>query len=86
VVVMRTAASIGANVFTAEGSHRREVEFPEAGLIVQIDGTTALRTTFRPGAGWDEEILRIPGAALVRDEALLRVSGQYASFYYWFFQ
>jgi hypothetical protein len=86
VMVVRTASDVGATVLAAEGSGRRELSFPEAGMIVQVDGVQVVRTTFRPGPGWDEQVFHIPAATLTREQTHLRITGQYASFYYWFFQ
>jgi len=86
VMVMRTAASMGVNVLRASGSGQFGIEFPEAGLIVSVDGQEATRLTFVPRSGWDEQTVRIPARLVTRESVELRVSGRYASFYYWFFQ
>jgi hypothetical protein len=86
VMVTRTAASMDANVLRASGSSRFGIEFPEAGMIVSVDGQPATRLTFVPRPGWDEQTLRIPGRLVTRESSELRIAGRYASFYYWFFQ
>jgi hypothetical protein len=86
VLVMRTAADASANVRGTEGTGRRTIEFPQAGLILEVNGTPVARSTFQPSEGWEELVLRVPAAALTGPEAAIRVSGRYASFHYWFFQ
>jgi hypothetical protein len=83
VVVLRTANSVSANILRAGGSGQFGVEFPEAGIIVGVDGR---RLSLRPRSGWEELVFRIPGHFLGTNETLLELTGNYASFYYWFFQ
>jgi len=85
VVVMRTAGAAGANVLAAEGTSRHTIEFPQAGLILEVNGTQVARSSFQP-SDWDELTFRVPAAVLAGPEASMRISGRYASFHYWFFQ
>ncbi len=86
VVVMRTASLVQAATMRASGSAIYELEFPEAGLIVESGGQTLARLTLRTQPGWNEYVFRLPGAFLGEGHTSLRFSGRYASFYYWFFQ
>ena len=86
VVVMRTASAVQAASMRASGSGTYEIEFPEAGLIVQSGGQTLARLALRTQPGWNEYVFRLPGAFLGEGHTSLRFSGRYASFYYWFFQ
>jgi len=85
-VVMRTSASVNANVMRAGGSGQYGVEIAEAGIIVDTGGRTSARVTFRPRPGWDERSFVIPGSFLADGSTSLVLAGRYASFYYWFFQ
>jgi hypothetical protein len=86
LIVLRTAPSIEANLLQIGGPRRVGVEFPEALLIVSIDGEVALRDTFRPQPGWNERTLLITGNHIRSARPRVEVSGRYASFRYWFFQ
>jgi hypothetical protein len=86
VLVMRTAGSAQVAVRRAAGSALFELEVPEAGILVTVDGQAAGRMGFRPDPGWNEAILRIPGR-LIRDrETTLLLQGRYTSYFYWLFQ
>jgi hypothetical protein len=86
VVVMRTAPLARANVMRAEGSGRFDVAFAEAGMVVEAGGVTSARFQFRPRPGWDEYVFRIPGGFLKQGDTMLKLSGRYGSFFYWFYQ
>jgi hypothetical protein len=86
VLVMRTAASVNANVYRASGNGSYGLELAEAGLTIEAEGQSAGRFAFRPRPGWDEQVLRIPGSLLGEGRTRLRLSGRYASFFYWAFQ
>jgi hypothetical protein len=86
VVVMRTASAVQAASMRASGSGTYEIEFPEAGLIVQSGGQTLARLAIRTRPGWNEYVFRLPGSFLGEGHTALRFSGRYGSFYYWFFQ
>jgi hypothetical protein len=86
LVVLRTAPEIGAGVMRASGSGVYTVTFAEAALALRIDGQDAGRSAFRPGRGWHEQVLRVPGTLVQRERPELTISGSYASFYYWFYQ
>jgi hypothetical protein len=86
VVVMRTASLVQAASMRASGSGTYEIEFPEAGLIVQSGGQTLARLAVRTRPGWNEYVFRLPGSFLGEGHTALRFSGRYGSFYYWFFQ
>jgi hypothetical protein len=70
----------------ASGSGTYEIEFPEAGLIIQSGGQTLARLSIRTRPGWNEYVLRLPGSFLGEGHTALTFVGRYASFYYWFFQ
>jgi hypothetical protein len=86
LVVMRTAPAIDANLLQASGARRVGVEFPEAALIVSVDGQIALKDTFRPTSGWGERVLLVTGNFLRGERPRLEIGGRYASFQYWFYQ
>jgi hypothetical protein len=86
VVILRTANSVTANVFRSAGPLSLGLGFEQAGFDVSINGEPWTRVAFRPREGWDEEAFLIPASRIQKDKTLLRLSGRYASFYYWFFQ
>jgi hypothetical protein len=86
VVVLRTAADVSANVLRAGGNGQFTLGFAEEGLVVEAGGQSAGRVTFRPRPGWEEHVFRVPGHLLADGTTELKLSGRYASFYYWFFQ
>jgi hypothetical protein len=85
-VVMRTASEIGASILRASGGGLYTVGFAEAGVALSVDGQEALRLTFPPRPGWEERVLRVPGALVGRERPEIALSGRYASFHFWFFQ
>jgi hypothetical protein len=86
VLVMRTAGSAQVTVRRAAGSGMFELEVPEAGILVSVDGEPAGRMGFRPEPGWNEVVFRIPGRLLRDGETTLFLQGRYTSYFYWFFQ
>jgi hypothetical protein len=86
VVVMRTATSAVANVLQASGTGAYGLEFPEAGVRLQVGDQALERWSFRPRPGWDEVVLRVPGALLAAGKTRLTFAGRYAAFHYWFYQ
>jgi hypothetical protein len=51
-----------------------------------VDDEVVSRPAIRPGPGWHEAVLRVPGSLLRTERAHLELTGRYASFCYWFFQ
>ncbi len=86
VVALRTASAVDTNVLRASGSGTVGLQFPEAGLTVEVEGTSAGRWSFRPRPGWDEQLFRIPAALVAEDRTRITLSGRYAAFQYWFYQ
>jgi hypothetical protein len=86
VVVMRTAPQMSVNVLRAAGSGVFDVDFTHSTLQVTADGHALPRLTFQPDQGWFEQVFTIPGSALGEDTTRLELRGQFASFYYWFYQ
>jgi hypothetical protein len=86
VVVMRTAQVVPVNVLRAGGSGAEPLQFVESELDVLADDRPAAHARFRPGPGWDEAIIVIPGAALTRPRTRIEMTGRYASYRYWFYQ
>jgi hypothetical protein len=86
LLVARTAGTLDANLLENGGPRRVGIEFPDAALLVWVDGQALGRATFRIEPGWNEIVLRIPGALLRRARPRFEIGGRYASFQYWFFQ
>jgi hypothetical protein len=86
VVVMRTAASADAAVLRAGSAALHTLEVPEAAVVVSVQGQVALRSTFRPGPGWNEWVLHIPAGLVQEGATRLELQGRYAAFSYWCFQ
>jgi hypothetical protein len=86
VMVMRSAAAVEANVYAASGPRRVELSFAEAGLRPRVDDQTLPSVTFRPGPGWSEHVVWLPGTAIGAERVRLHLEGRYAAFQYWFFQ
>ena len=86
VVVMRTAGSAQAAVMRSSRSGVFELEVPEAGIIVRAGGEVATRVGFRPRAGWNEFVFRVPARLVGSGHTDLRLQGRYVSHFYWFFQ
>jgi hypothetical protein len=77
---------VQAGTLRASGTGAVRIDFPEAVLSVDVDGSVVADLTFQPRPGWDERVIRVPGASLRSAPMRLRIRGRYASFYYWFFQ
>ena len=86
VVVMRTAPSTEVKLLRPGGLTGGNLAFAEAGLLLTAGGRPIGRFQFRPRAGWDEQVLRVPAAAVSEPSLRLEIRGRYASFYYWFYQ
>jgi len=86
LMVLRSAGQTEANIYAAAGRRRVALSFPEAGLRPRVDGQLLPRVSFRPGPGWSEHLLRLPGAAIGSERVRLHLEGRYAAFQYWFFQ
>jgi hypothetical protein len=86
VLVLRTAPAMEAALLRVGGGSRVELAFPEAALAVKVDGQAAAEARRAPAKGWDEWVLRLPGALVRTDRPRLEVTGRYASFYYWVYQ
>jgi hypothetical protein len=86
VVVLRSHPDVEVRVLGAHGGLVRRLEIPEARLVVQAQGREVARLELANAPGWNEHVFEIPGDALGEDATELRLSGQYTSFRYWFFQ
>jgi len=86
LIVLRTAASARATVWTVAGATAYDLEFPEAGIALLVDGQPAGAMTFRPRPGWDEVRIAVNGARITGPRTTLELRGRYASFRYWFYQ
>jgi hypothetical protein len=83
---MRTAPAHVANVFRAAGRSAQAFSFPEAAFRVLAGGREAGEWRGAPRQGWDEIVLRVPGALVTGREIELTLRGRYASFHFWFLQ
>ncbi len=86
IIVLRTVAAMNANVLRAGGSAQLGIEFPEAGIMVAVDGQPWGRLAFKPRAGWDEVLIRVTRTFITSSRTSLELRGRYASFQYWFYQ
>jgi hypothetical protein len=86
VLVLRTAQEVDAVVMRAAGNGKMGLSFPEAGIVVTVGDQAVGRLVFRPQAGWDERVVRVPAALVTGDQTTITLTGHYASFYYWVFQ
>jgi hypothetical protein len=86
LIVVRTTASPEANVMKTRGKATIPLALEEAAIAVSVEGAPNRKVSFRPRAGWDEQVLRIDGARLGAERTRIELSGHYAAFYYWFFQ
>jgi len=86
VVVLRTAPGLEVATRQASLTGLLPLEFPEAGFLAQVGNGSLPPVTFRPHSGWNEIVLRVPGALLSEAETEVHLKGRYASFQYWFFQ
>ena len=83
---MRTAQVVPVNVLRPSGGSVEPLQFVESELEVRADHRPAAHLRFRPGDGWDEAVILVPGAALTQSRTRLEISGRYAAYRYWFFQ
>jgi hypothetical protein len=87
VVVLRTAEDAAANVLRPDGSRGAfALALGEPQITVRLDGRLAAQASPRLRPGWDEVVLRIPGALVTSSRPLFQTSGRYVAFRYWFFQ
>jgi hypothetical protein len=86
LVVMRTASTARANIWSAAGATAYDLEFPEAVIALRVNGQPAGTSTFRPRPGWDELLLKVDAGRVAGPRTTLELSGRYASFRYWFYQ
>jgi hypothetical protein len=86
LIVMRTTQVVPVNILRPGGGRAEPLQFLEAELEVSADGRPAARARFRPGAGWDEALVVVPGAAITQTRTRLDLIGRYAAYRYWFFQ
>jgi hypothetical protein len=86
LMVLRTARSARVALRRASGATLGEIELPETRIELLADGRPALAISFAPRPGWDERVLRVPGALVTREQTRLELRGRYAAFHYWFFQ
>ena len=86
VLVMRTAQVVPVTVLRPGGGGASPLQFVESELDVLVDGRPAVHARFRPGPGWDEAVIVIPGTALTRARTRIEMTGRYAAYRYWFYQ
>jgi hypothetical protein len=86
VIVVRSHPTAEARALRARGGVVRALEIPTAGLVARVDGAPVLRLEIPNRPGWNEHVLRVPGAAVTGQRTRLRLSGRYTAFHYWFFQ
>jgi hypothetical protein len=86
IVVLRSAPDMDASVLQAAGATRAGVQFPEAGVIISVDGRASGRAALPTHPGWNELVLRVTGNLLARPRPRIEIVGRYASFRYWLFQ
>jgi hypothetical protein len=86
VILMRTAGSAKANVWTAAGATAYELDFSQGVIALSANGRPQGVVTFRPREGWDELQLRVNARDVVGPRTWIELRGRYASFRYWFYQ
>jgi hypothetical protein len=86
VVVLRSHAETEARALRAQGGLVASLEIPTIRLLVRAGGRKVARLELPNGPGWNEHIFRVPGDAVANGATEVHLVGQYASFYYWFFQ
>jgi hypothetical protein len=86
VLVLRSHSDVEVKVLGAHGGLVRRLEMPVARLVVEAQGREVARLNLENAQGWNEHVFEIPADALGEDATELRLSGQYTSFSYWFFQ
>jgi hypothetical protein len=64
----------------------RRLDISKARLALFANGLEVARLELTNGPGWTEHVFELPGNVLGERTTELRLSGQYASFQYWFFQ
>lgn len=86
VLVLRTASLAPATLLAADSRRLLTLQVPEAELALRIDAAEAGGGRWRPRPGFDEWLLRVPGALVRARDAQLELRGHYAAFRYWFYQ
>jgi hypothetical protein len=86
VIAMRTSSAADVTVLRPEGGGRSRIDIFDAALSLEVNGTPGGRHALRAGPGWSERTIRVAGTLVTTDPVRLRLTGKYASFYYWFFQ
>jgi hypothetical protein len=86
VIVLRTAPTVGVNLFRASGSVSYTMNFPEAPVSVFIDGRLLGRELFQPPEGWSDVAIRVPAGRVTRAETEIEIKGRYPAFRYWLYQ
>jgi hypothetical protein len=86
LIVVRSHPRAEARALRARGGVVRALEVSTAGLVVRVEGEPVARVELPNQPGWNEHVIRIPGAAITGDLTRLRLSGRYTAFRYWFFQ
>lgn len=86
LLVVRTAQVVPVVVVRPGGSRTEPLHFVESEIAVSADDRPAVRVRFRPRAGWDEAVVRIPAGVVTRGRTRLELSGRYAAYRFWFFQ
>jgi hypothetical protein len=86
LVVLRTRDPAEARVLRARGATTSTFAFPATSLTLAAAGRTVARLDLANVEGWNEHVLRIPGAAVTEGSTRLALTGRYASYRYWFYQ
>jgi hypothetical protein len=85
ILVLRTCAELETALVRIGGS-AVTIGFDPAGVDVRLGGRSAARMEATPATGWDEWILRVPGAAITSEKTRVELAGRFASFGYWAYQ
>jgi hypothetical protein len=90
-IVLRSADPAEARFLLAMGdppNHARSAVLPvtRAVLTVEAGGRPAGTFDLANGPGWNEHVLRVPGAQILGPRTWVRISGRYSAYGYWFYQ
>lgn len=85
-IVVRTHPEPSARLRHPEGERRLDLSVPQATVRIttRLGSTEWFRTPLQPG--WNEIAYKIPAALLDSPRTRLRIDGQYAAYWYGFFQ
>ena len=86
VVVLRTHPSAEVHTLRARGGLVTGIDIAVAGIRVEAGGRTVARLALSNRPGWNEHVFEVAGDAIGDGTTELRLSGEYASFHYWFYQ